>query len=377
MQNPFIYLRSLRHVDHTVFAVSDGQKYYYDSQFGRRMAYSSGQQVKRSIIESLISNLETPYAPITFRWYLDYAAKDKEDRKSKAKAKEGLADVSCDPSFPDQLLGGYMLAESDSFAVKRRSPLSISAMRPLHPLLGGMEKEEENMTFDRSNNPSTQIKVFWRGDEGKGKPEEVEEADLHEWLDNNKRNLPTRKFIQSQKRASGLFVYDAAIDMRTLFSVSTNKVEPELFPHIEKRLVEAGWIKGKNVFGNCLICPKEKREAIILALAQALINWRITSNQARTFSLMETLAVAVHHDANQVAYAIRGNLLEESESDKMRAEPMIDETSSAEIFVTPSCAGYIRGAIGEASALDKAAKNLADKMLAFDYENQTFKAPHI
>lgn len=64
---PFIYVRGLRHAEHTVFAVNDGQKFYYDPQFGYKMAYSSGQQVKRSVIEAL--NL--PFAAITFNWEID------------------------------------------------------------------------------------------------------------------------------------------------------------------------------------------------------------------------------------------------------------------------------------------------------------------
>jgi len=40
-QTPFIYLRGLRRAEHTVFAVNDGQKFYYDPQFGYRLSYSS------------------------------------------------------------------------------------------------------------------------------------------------------------------------------------------------------------------------------------------------------------------------------------------------------------------------------------------------
>ena len=365
MQNPFIYIRALRHVEHTVFAVSSGQKFYRDAQFGREMAYSSGQQVKRSILEDLTGRLNVPFAPTTFSWYLDY---DKTKGKGKATAKEGIAYISCDPSFVDQLIGGYMLAESETFAVKRRSPLSISAMRPLHPLLGGVEREKENMTFDRSNNATSEVKVFWR--EGSNKQEEVSEEDLTDWLTSNKRNLPKRKFIQEQTRASGLFVYDIAIDLRTLFTVSTNKLEPELFPEMTQNLLDKGWTRGRNVFGECLICPKDEREKIIPALAHALLNWRITSNQARTFSLMETLAVAVSDNANQVAYAIRASLVDETETTRLKAEPQIDETSSANLFITPVCSGYVRGTVGSADALDKAAEQLSTIMMSFDYENQ-------
>lgn len=355
---PFIYLRGLRHTEHTVFGVQAGQKFYYDPQFGRAMAYSSGQQVKRSIIETLTGAMNVPYAAITFNWEIDR-------KENKAKQKEPHS--PCDPSFPDQLLGGYMKAESDSMTVKRRSPMSISAMRPLHPLLGGLEREKENISFDRTAYPDHhKVNVYWLDNNQRG--ELLTEEELDDWLTSNKRSLPNRAFIQDLTRATGLFVYDVAIDFRTLFSVSTNKLEPELFPEIETKLREAGWVDGKNVFGKCLILPKEQREKIIPALAHALINWRITSNQARTFSLMETLAVAISDNANQVAYAIRGELREDVE--KQAALPKIDETAKAEIFVSPSCSGYIQGAVGSAAALENAEQKLVELMKAFDYENQ-------
>ena len=58
--NPFIYLRALKHAEHTVFCVEDGQKTYYDPQFSRRVPYSSGQQVKRSILQSVTDILNVP-----------------------------------------------------------------------------------------------------------------------------------------------------------------------------------------------------------------------------------------------------------------------------------------------------------------------------
>lgn len=355
---PFIYLRGLRQAQHTVFSVNEGQKYYWDSQFNRRIAYSSGQQVKRSIIDSLTSEMNVPFAAITFNWEID-------KKENKPKQKEPHS--PCDPTFPDQLLGGYMKAESDSFTVKRRSPLSISAMRPLHPLLGGLEREEENITFDRTSHPEHhKVNVYWL--DGKNRGAKLTEEELNDWLTSNKRNLPNRAFIQGQTRASGLFVYDVAIDLRTLFCVSTNKLEPELSPEMEQKLRDAGWVNGENVFGKCLICPADKREEIISGLAHALINWRITSNQARTFSPMETLAIAISDNANQITYAIRGDLKEDT--DRLAAEPKIDETAKAEIFVTPACAGYVRGVVGAADSIEKAEAKLIALMEAFDYENQ-------
>ena len=352
--SPFIYLRGLRHAEHTVFGVNDGQKFYFDPQFGRRMAYSSGQQVKRSIIEAL--NL--PFAAITFNWEID-------KKENKASQKEPHS--PCDPTFSDQLLGGYMKAESGSMTVKRRSPLSISAMRPLHPLLGGIENPTENLTFDRTSHPEHhEVKVYWLDNKKRGA--ELSKEELEEWLTTNRRSLPNRAFIQDQTRASGLFVYDVAIDLRTLFCVSTNKLEPELFPEIEEKLRSAGWIEGRNIFGNCLICPREQREKIIRSLANAIVNWRITSNQARTFSLMETVAFAISDNANQIAYSIRGDLREDTE--RLQAVPKIDETVKAELFITPIASSYIVGTVGSADALEKAENRLVELMMAFDYENQ-------
>ncbi len=354
MKTPFIYLRGLRYAEHTVFAVNDGQKFYYDPQFGKRMAYSSGQQVKRSIFEAL----NMPFAAITFNWEIDKKA-------NKANQKEPHS--PCDPTYSDQLLGGYMKAESGNMTVKRRSPLSISAMRPLHPLLGGIESPTENLTFDRTSHPEKhQVKVYWL--DGKKRGSEIPKEELDEWLTTNRRSLPNRAYIQDQSRASGLFVYDIAIDLRTLFCVSTNKLEPELFPEIEEKLKAENWIEGENIFGKCLICPTDKRREIIEALAHALINWRITSNQARTFSIMETMAIAISDNANQIGFAIRGELREDVE--RQQAVPVIDESAKAEFFITPKASHSIAGAVGSADALDKAEKSLIDKMMAYDYENQ-------
>lgn len=350
----FIYLRGLRHAEHTVFAVNDGQKFYIDPQFGKKIAYSSGQQVKRSIIEAL----ELPFAAMTFNWEID-------KKENKALQKEPHS--PCDPSFSDQLLGGYMKAESGSFTVKRRSPLSISAMRPLHPLLGGIEFPTENLTFDRTSHPEHhEVKVFWL--ENKKRGEQLSNDELNQWLTTNNRALPNRAFIQDQTRATGLFSYDIAIDLRTLFCVSINKLEPELLPNIEEKLRNEGWVEGKNIFGNCLICPKAKREVIIKSLASALINWRITSNQSRTFSLMETVAIAISDNANQISYAIRGELKDDSE--KQQAVPRIDETAKADLFITPIASAYIAGSVGSADALEKAKQKLIELMSAFNYENQ-------
>lgn len=353
---PFIYIRSLRYAEHTVFSVADGQKFYYDPIHGTKSAYSSGQQVKRSVLDAMTTLLNVPFAPITFNWTIKDNA-----------AQQGEAWSLCDPSYPDQLIGGYMKAEKDKGTVKRRSPLSISAMRPLHPFLGGLEDGKgEAMSFDRSSSADRQkVNVFKETSEGKR--EHMTDAELNAWLQSTNRSLPPKKWIEPQKRASGLFVYDIAIDLRTLFCVSTNQFEPEINPAMIENLKNLGWKLGENVFGNCLICPEQQRTKIIIALADSVLNWRITSNQSRTFSLQETLAVSISDNANQVAYAIRAGLDPEKER---TAIPIIDETSTAKIFLTPSVAGFFPGMSGRPSALDEAAQYLTDQMLSFPYESQ-------
>lgn len=351
--SPFIYLRGLRYVVHTVFSVGDGQKYFVDPQFKRQMAYSSGQQVKRSIMEAL----NMPFAAITFNWEID--------NKGNAGMKEPHS--PCDPTFPDQLLGGYMKAEQGKSTVKRRSPLSISAMRPLHPLLGGVERKEEAVVFDRSAYPDNHVvKVHI---EESGKRRVLPQQEVEKWLESNEKSLPPKYYNpRGQKRATGLFVYDIAIDLRTLFCVSASVLEPELFPDIRQKLEAEGWELGQNVFGSCYICPPEKREPIISALAKALVEWRINSNQARTFSPMETLAVAVSQNANQIAYAIRGDL--DPTAQEPTAMPIIDDTTDAKLFVTPSVAGHIAGAKGSAVALEELKAYLMQLMREFPHDSQ-------
>lgn len=347
--NQFIYIRALKHAEHTVFCVQDGQKTYFDPQFNRVVAYSSGQQVKHSIMQSITDELGVQMAPVTFNYNIN-AKKELENKEPWS---------PCDPNFVDQLLGGWMRA-GDGPTKKRRSPLSISAMRPLHPLLAGVNKE--NLTFDRSDHPNLHPVNVRFGDRL------LSEEEIEEYLQTNARTLPRRNWIPDNARTSGLFVYDIAIDLRTLFCVSTNQHEPEISKEMIEELKSKGWVLSKNVFGECLVLPKEQRDKIIPALAKALINWRITSNQARTFSLMETLAVAISDNANTVAGAIRAKLIDDSE--KPKAKPIIDETAGADVFITLPCANYIVTETESADALQKAEAKIIEMMNAFDFENQ-------
>jgi hypothetical protein len=363
MKSPYLYLRGLKHVEHTVFCVEDGQKTYYEPQFNRRQPFSSGQQVKRSILESVMRNLGKDLAPVNFR----YKIKKKGNAPS-----EDIAIQPCDPTYPDQLLGGYMKASSkatknkdeEDFVVKRRSPLSISAMRPLHPLLAGTDAEKG--TFDRTSSPNSKVTLL---DEDGNK---MEPDEMQDYLEDIEKHLPKRKFLDKQTRAYGLFVYDIAIDLRRLFSVSTiglDKGEPEVYSDVKDKMVEAGWLESENFFGPCLVCPAEQRDKIIEALAEGLINWQITSNQARTFSLMEPIAFALSDKAHTIAGAIRAELKEDV--DKDQAVPRVDEDAGATVYKTLPISGYIKGEYGTAEAVEQAKQWLIERLQSFDYENQS------
>lgn len=352
-QNSFIYLRGLKHAAFTVFCVENGQKFYYDPQFNVRVPFSSGQQVKRSVLEKLNDILGVQPSPTEFYFDVD----------KKGALKEGEVLSSCDPHYVDQLLGGWMRTPKGGKekAVKRRSPLSISAMTPLHPLLSGLPKE--NISFDRSDRPNAH-KVVVRDANGNVLTDEQ----VCDFLDANDRSL-YRKWIQDNNRATGLFVYDVAIDLRRLFCVSTNQFEPEITADMVESLKTDGWKVVNTAFGECLLMPKEQREQLIPAIADALLDWQITSNQARTFSLMETLAVAVSDNANTLAAAIRAKLIDDNES-KPKARPIIDENAGAKTFIALPCANYIVTETESADALVRARQELIDRMMAFDYENQ-------
>jgi hypothetical protein len=346
-----IYLRTLKRAEHTVFCVSDGQKYYYDAQFNRRIPFSSGQQVKRSIMDSLCEVTGEIPSPTTF---LFDVTKQKE-------LKEGEVYGTCDPSYIDQLFGGWMKAAKGGKdrTLKRRSPLSISAMRGLHPLLAGLDND--NASFDRSDRPNNVVIV--RDEKGN----ELSSDEIVAFLEGKDRSL-SRKWIPNNSRASGLFVFDMAIDLRRLFSVSINYFEPEMADSTIESLKEKGWIESENVFGKCLVAPKKLREKWIKGLAKAIINWKITSNQSRTFSLMETLAISISDNANLISGSIRAKL---SEEDSNKAQPIVDENiKGVDTFVTIQAGGYIQTKGEIMDALEKAEQKLINLMMAFDYENQ-------
>ncbi|MFY7988456.1 MAG: hypothetical protein ACOVNP_06190, partial [Flavobacterium sp.] len=342
-----IYIRTLKRAEHTIFCVTDGQKTYWDSQFDKYVPYSSGQQVKRSIIDSLCEAINQTPSPTTFLF----------DVNKQKGLDEGEVYGTCNPAFADQLFGGWMKAAKGGKdrTLKRRSPLSISAMRALHPLLAGTSKE--NMTFDRSERPNNQVIV--RDEQGN----QLNEKEIISFLEGKDRSL-SRKWIKPSNKATGLFVSDIAIDLRRLFSVSVNSFEPEMSDSTIEKLRSEGWIDSENVFGKCLVAPKPLREEWIKGLAKALIDWKITSNQARTFSLMDTLAISISDNANLIAGSIRAKL---SEEDSDKANPVIDESlKGVSTFITLQAGGFIQTKGETYDALEKAEAHLIQLLSDFD-----------
>ena len=368
-----IYIRTLKKVEHSVFCVDKAQKNYYDPQFDRLIPYSSGQQIKRSIMDTLSTILKETPAPVLFINKLD------------KNGKRGEAEVLsiCDPTYFDQLIGGWMKAErgeketredaseedheereQKKRTIKRRSPLSISAMHGLHPLLVGMKYE--NVSFDRSLWGQTEVKIRdSKGDFITSKPE-------LELLYKKYGSQLTKKRIDPRRniRATGLFVQDVAIDLRRLFCVSLNTIEPEIDAATEIKLRSAGWAESENIFGKCLVAPEAVRSKLTQALAEALIEWTITSNQSRTFSLMETLAVAVSNNANKMAASIRASLSDGG----TKASPVVEENlEGVSLYVTLTADGYFPARTKSPDALEQAKRKLIELMSAFDYENQLAK----
>lgn len=357
LKTPYLYVRGLRQSDHTVFGVGgDGQKRYYDAQFERSMPYSSGQQVKRSILDLMCEVLGEPRAPITF----NYEVETSKGKKGEP-ATETLANKEpwspCDPRFADQLIGGWMRARPKTVTLKRRSPLSISALRPLHPLLATMSKED--LTFDRSEHPDQHV-VRVLDPEG----EEMSQEAINTFLKDKKRTIPLRHWIPENRRTSGLFVFDVAIDLPNLFRVSTQQYEPQLDAETLDSLRADGWVESAD--GLTLVAPQAQRERIVPALAHALVNWRVTSNQSRTFSPQPTLALALSPNANKIVGSIRADLDEEQPDRK--AHPVLHAPDGVDLYTAPAAKGYVPGASASADALDDAEAEIVRLLEAFDYQ---------
>ncbi len=196
------------------------------------------------------------------------------------------------------------------------------------------------------------------------KGNEIPKETLDKFLQDNNQTLRALNFLAPQKRAYGLFVYDVAVDMRRLFSVSMADQDPELDPATIEKLKAKGWIEHDYT----LIAPRDVRERIIPALAYALLHWSITSNQARTFSAMPPLAVALADRADKIAISIRADLDPEAGLSRPSAKVILEPVGENALFVTPVARGVLRGVEADADAMDKAQAEIERRLRAFNYE---------
>lgn len=359
MKNKELHIRILKKVDFSVFCVDSSQKTYYDPTMGVVLPYSSGQQVKKSIINTLLNELDIEYAPLIFTF-----AKEGE----KLKQKELIQ--TCDPSYFDQLIGGWMTApdkkntekdDDDTLVLSRRSPLSISAMSPVHPLLASVAIEEV-ITFDRteSNTESMVVK------DGK---KILEGDELIKFLEQSNSKLTKRKAAAFKaKRATGLFKIDIAIDLKKLFRVPTRINDIEIKQSTINKLMESGWKKINIGSGEFLELPKEHHEEVANAVAESIIRWRITSNQSRTFDVMSTLTTVVANRADVISNSVYGELYNDK-NDKNRAKLVIDQSNpNAKFFSNNILKGYLTDVETSASANDQAVEYIKNSIL--DYYNE-------
>ena len=368
--NDIIYLRGLRYVNHTVFCVEKTQKTYWDNYFKRTVPYSSGQQVKRCIIESVLGQLKLQRSPLFFGFEVD--------GEGKKNLKEDVVLSYCDPRHVDLLLAGWLntnrkskiqIDEANPGAdilnyfqtLKRTSPLSISAMLPIHPYAASITAEQ--ISVDRRSDADDQFIFITDEDENV-----VNCKKPYDFLDEfAPSQFHTTKYIEADKnlRVTGMFRYDVAIDLRTLFTVSLSPIERSITEKTEAALRADGWLEHQNQFGPCLLCPDKKRNEIIPALAYSLINWQITSNQSRTFGLPTYIAFAITDQAWEIPEMIRTEL---SEQDSRQGVSIIlDEAFKDKLFVTRGAKAFIDTDLSQPDAIKKAEQRLIQIFSEYNY----------
>ncbi len=369
----YLIIRLLKKVDYSVFCVDNDQKTYYDKHFNVVLPLSSGQQVKRSVVEEMLRCLNLQHAPLVLNY---------QTNKDKLSQKEIVQ--PCDPTYYDQLVGGWMSApskkggkkvegeeeESDTNQYKRRSPLSISAMPPSQPLRASLT-EEHIMTFDRTDVPNDTLIV--RDEKGKQLNAEEVSAFLEKC---NRKIISKRNIISGKNRANGFFKEDIAVDLRKLFRVPILVNDVEISNETLQKLRNEGWTEYHDITGDWLELPKQYHEELAEAIAWSIINWRITSNQSRTFDLMPVLSIAVSTQAHEISNAIRGEI--DEIDGKIRGRLVVENNyPDTKIFSTNLLKAYITGERLEennvettTTAIEDAAKCIKNAILEYYNSNK-------
>jgi hypothetical protein len=306
-----LMIRGLKKIDFTVLCVDSGQKTYYDTVSGRSLPYSSGQQIKKSIMNNIYDSSEYFPSPLIF-WH----------NAEGAKLTQGEVIPKCDPRYIDQLLAGYMAAAAKTdgeqeAVLKSKAHFAVSAMTPFHSKLAGLV--EEKVIINKIDNPVYKLRKV----EKKGDNVELSESEIIEFLNANNQRFSSIKLIplksgdRAHNRANGIFKYDVDIDLERLFRVSVSLGSNEINSKIEGELKAAGWkeVTIKNI--TYLEMPKEFHDEYAGLIAHAVFNWKITSNNSRTYDNMATFAAAICTDAKEVQIC-------------MQYEPSIDDDNKLE-----------------------------------------------
>ena len=82
---------------------------------------------------------------------------------------------------------------------------------------------------------------------------------------------------------------------------------------------------------------------------------------------METFAIAIDHDANVIADAIRTESVQDSFT---KVYAVVDKDVCDNVFVTLASSGYISTVLQTKTALKDAEAKLIEMLSNFDYENQ-------
>lgn len=302
-----LYIKGFRKVNHGVFSVGeDGQKTYRSQVFNKTVPYAGGQQLRRCIKDSILDFLDLQPSHVKFTY--------KTDGK-KLSQKNAL--TSCNPKDIDQLLGGYMNTE---LSVSRTSPISSSALTPLHDLL--CKVNNELIVMDRKNDSNFSISLV---KDGKTKDDkELSLEDMYkEFGEEKMKSVSPSQFIPDNKRVNGVFVYTIEINLKELFSISLNQFKREVTPELEEELVKDGW--EYNEEKTRLLMPKDKFINISDAIAKGIMNWKFTSNKTNTLDCLNDFAVIISNNAQDLNDGIFVELEEESNG-TMNAKIVVDDS---------------------------------------------------
>ena len=370
-----IYIRGIKRLKNTVLCVdSNDQKTYYDPISKTRVGFSSGAQVKRCVREKMVENLGKTLSKVTINYLID----------GNGILKQSTAEVNSNPLNLDSLVFGWMITSSkketkskknssdeddssdetknvNTEGVTKASAVSISPLTPLHPFLTSIKKGDLQ-TLDRLDNIETcKINIF--KETGKNKSVQLTDEEIKNFLNEKNRMMP-KAIYTSKSKIDGIFSFDFAIDLRTLFSVQVNGYKTQVTKETEKELVKNGWKYGKNEFGEILLAPKEVRENAIEALCDALVDWQFKTNQSSNFSPSVTDAISVSFDVRKASNAISAEVFDRE------ASAVIDPDYVDNIFVDKSAKSYLGNCDNYAKpfAIDDAKAKIAEMIRSYDYE---------